>query len=72
MVKKYLTLAITFLSFTFQILLLIERNLLILRSVLLFDWDSLVVNFKNDTEKLFPSIYNKVNKIVKKHVPLTS
>ena len=34
-VKKYLTLAITFLSFTFQIFLLIERNLLILRSVLI-------------------------------------
>ena len=41
-------------------------------SVLLFDWDSVIVDFKNDTEKLFPSIYNKVNKIVKKHVPLTS
>ena len=36
-------------------------------AVLLFDWDSLIVNFKNDTEKLFPSIYNKVNKIFKKH-----
>ena len=47
----------------------LDLTLLILRSVLLFHWDSLVVNFKNDTEKLFPSIYNKVNKIVKKHVP---
>ena len=37
-----------------------------------FDWDSLIVNFKNDTEKLFPSIYNKVNKILKKNMPLTS
>ena len=50
----------------------LDLTLLILRSVLLFDWDSLVVTFKNDTEKLFPSIYNKVNKILKKHVPLTS
>ena len=50
----------------------LDLTLLILRSVLLFDWDSLVVNFKNDTEKLFPSIYNKVNTILKKHVPLTS
>ena len=41
-------------------------------ALLLFDWDSLIVNFKNDTETVFPSIYNKVNKIVKKNVPLTS
>ena len=41
-------------------------------ALLLFDWDSLIVNFKNDTEKLFPSIYNKVNKVVKKNIPLTS
>ena len=32
----------------------------------------MIINFKYDTDKLFPSIYNKVNKIVKKHVPLTS
>ena len=35
-------------------------------AVLLFDWDSLIVDFKNDTEKPFPSIYNKVNKIARK------
>ena len=35
---------------------------------MLFDGDSLIVNFKHDTEYLFPSIYNKVNKIVKKRV----
>ena len=35
------------------------------------DWDSLIVNFKNDIEKRFPSFYNKVNKIVKKNIPLT-
>ena len=38
---------------------------------MLFDCDSLIVNLKNDTETLSPSIQNKVNKIVKKHVPLT-
>ena len=26
----------------------------------------MIVDFKNDTEKLFPSIYNKVNKIARK------
>ena len=33
------------------------------------DWDEIIVRGTDDTNKIFPSSYNKLNKIVNKHAP---
>ena len=35
------------------------------------DWDSILINHATDPDKLFSTFYNKFNKIVNKHAPIT-
>ena len=35
------------------------------------DWDSILINHVADPDKLFSTFYNKFNKIVNKHAPIT-